>query len=112
MIVVRRSLNGDIAGVENNWTMPEIKNFKPVKNQPDRLMASEILSAKFPYNKVKEFKRLSEIRNGLPLVHGKRDASGNALKSVNATEEDIDSLVNVLGSLVDKHKELLNRHKR
>jgi hypothetical protein len=35
-----------------------------------------------------------------------------ALKSVNATEEDIDSLVNVLGSLVDKHKELLNRHKR
>jgi len=101
-----------VEGVENNWTMPEIKNFKPVKNQPDRLMASEILSAKFPYNKVKEFKRLSEIRNGLPLVHGKRDASGNALKSVNATEEDIDSLVNVLGSLVDKHKELLNRHKR
>jgi CheY-like chemotaxis protein len=101
-----------VEGVENNWTMPEIKNFKPVKNQPDRLMASEILSAKFQYNKVKEFKKLSEIRNRLPLVHGKRGASGNALKSANATSEDIDSLVNVLGSLVDKHKELLNRNKR
>ena len=75
--------------------------------QPDTKMALELLNAKFTGAKAKEFKRLSKVRNGLPLIHGKRQASGSALESVNASTLDIDNLVDILGSLVDKHEELI-----
>jgi hypothetical protein len=57
-----------------------------------------------------EFRRLTKIRNTLPTIHGKRQASGSVLKSVNASASDIDSLIYILGSLVHRHKVLVARH--
>ena len=73
-------------------------------------MANQLLLAKLPLGTSKEFLRLSEVRNGLPLIHGKREASGVALQSVNASTSDIRSLINILGSLVDRHKELMDKY--
>ena len=96
-----------VEGKNGGWTIPGEHRLEPSKMQPDTKMALELLNAKFTGAKAKEFKRLSKVRNGLPLIHGKRKASGSALKSENASMSDIDSLVDILSSLVDKHEELI-----
>ena len=83
---------------------------KKKSDEYDKKMAIQILQAKLPLVASKEFNRLSEVRNSLPLIHGKRDASGSSLKSVNASISDINSLINILGSLVERHKELLDKY--
>jgi len=101
-----------VEGKNGGWVIPGEHRSEPSKMQPDTKMASELLYAKFEGDKAKEFKRLSKIRNGLPLVHGKRQASGSALESVNATTSDIDSLIDILGSLVDRHEELVGKYEK
>ena len=96
-----------VEGKNGSWTIPGEHRLEPSKMQPDTKMALELLNAKFTGAKAKEFKRLSKVRNGLPLIHGKRKASGSALKSENASMSDIDSLVDILSSLVDKHEGLI-----
>ena len=96
-----------VEGKNGGWITPGEYRLEPSKMQPDTKMALELLNAKFTGAKAKEFKRLSKVRNGLPLIHGKRQASGSALESVNASTLDIDNLVDILGSLVDKHEELI-----
>jgi CheY-like chemotaxis protein len=96
-----------VEGKNGGWIIPGEYRLEPSKMQPDTKMALELLNAKFTGAKAKEFKRLSKVRNGLPLIHGKRQASGSALESVNASTLDIDNLVDILGSLVDKHEELI-----
>ena len=63
-------------------------------------------------DKIREFNELTNKRNALPLIHGKRlpSGSGSTLDSDDAKEEDINSLIGILGSLVDKHKELIDKH--
>ena len=99
-----------VEGKDGEWIIPDEYYQKNEKRQPDKKMAIQILQAKLPLVASKEFNRLSEVRNSLPLIHGKRDASGSSLKSVNASISDINSLINILGSLVERHKELLDKY--
>jgi len=63
-------------------------------------------------SKIREFNRLTNKRNALPLIHGKRlpSGSGSELKFENVSMPDIDSLIDILGSLADKHKELIDKY--
>jgi CheY-like chemotaxis protein len=99
-----------VEGKNGEWIIPDEYHQKTEKRQPDKKMAIQLLQAKLPLAVSKEFNRLSELRNGLPLIHGKRGVSGSALKSVNASVSDIDSLINLLGSLADQHIELLDKY--
>jgi len=99
-----------VEGKNGRWIIPGEYKSEPSLVQPDTKMALELLDAKFKAGKAREFRRISKIRNGLPLVHGKREVSGSALKSVNASIEDINSLVSILSSLVNRHKELLESY--
>jgi len=96
---------------EWEWTVPFKDKTITYQNMPDKQMAIQLLIVKFGNgSKIKEFKRLTNKRNALPLIHGKRPASGSVLESEDAKMSDIDNLINILGSLVDKHKELLDKY--
>jgi len=99
-----------VEGKDGAWIIPGEHRSEPSKMQPDTKMALQLLLAKFKAVKAMEFKKLSKIRNGLPLVHGKRQASGSALESNNASTSDIDNLIDILSSLVDRHKELVDMY--
>ena len=99
-----------VEGKNGEWIIPDEYYQIKEKRQNDKKMANQLLLAKLPLGTSKEFLRLSEVRNGLPLIHGKREASGAALESVNASISDIDSLIDILSSLVDRHKELMDKY--
>ena len=93
------------------WFLPNYS--EPFKVQPDKGMAIDVIVAKFNWKyEVEEFIRLTDKRNALPLIHGKRlpSGSGSELKFENAKISDIDSLISLLGSLVDRHKDLLDKY--
>ena len=102
----------DIVKVKKGlWTLSKVYKSEPSKVQPDKDMAIQVIVAKFDWSYTeKEFRRLTKIRNALPLIHGKRPASGSVLESEDAKMSDIDNLINILGTLVDKHKELLDTY--
>jgi|LWDU01.1.fsa_nt_gi CheY-like chemotaxis protein len=91
------------------WFSPN--KSEPSKVQPDKDMAIQVIDAKFDWSyTAKEFRRLTQIRNALPLVHGRRMASGSVLKSLDAKISDVNSLIDIFGSLVDRHKESLDKY--
>ena len=102
----------DIVKVKKGlWTLSKVYKSEPSKVQPDKDMAIQVIVAKFDWSYTeKEFRRLTKIRNALPLIHGKRQASGSALESEDASMLDINSLIDILGSLVDRHKKLLDKN--
>ena len=97
------------------WSIPNID--KKFERMPDKQIAIRLLTVKFggdSMNKIKKFKSLTNKRNALPLIHGKRlpSGSGSELKFENINISDIDSLINLLGSLADQHKDLLDKYGR
>jgi len=66
----------------------------------------------FGGSKIRGFNELTNKRNALPLIHGKRlpSGSGSELKFDNINISDIDNLINLLGSLADRHRNLLDKY--
>ena len=95
------------------WSVPNIDDKN--NRMPDKQIAIRLLDVKFgrdSKNKINKFKTLTNKRNALPLIHGKRlpSGSGSELKFENITISDVDSLINLLGSLADRHKTLLDEY--
>ena len=113
LIVKVEKIKGKKPNKRDDWKWKIPSKYYPdsYTRMPDKQMAIQLLTVKFGWgSKTKKFNRLANLRNALPLIHGKKPTPGTVLKAEDAKEEDINSLIGILGSLVDKHKELIDKH--
>lgn len=88
------------------WYIQDGNDEYPSIDFPDKRAIRKILINKSLSYDI--FDELCEIRNGLPLIHGKTDPSGSTAKTIEkVTPEQIDLLVKLLVELKDHHLAVL-----
>ena len=105
--------NAQLLKLKELGVIKKSAKWRPQQLQPDSQMAVQLFAVKFDSNDhAKEFIKLRKIRNQLPLVHGNRKALGSGSYSSNASTLNINSLIHILGSFVDRHKKLIDKYEK
>lgn len=73
-------------------------------NFPDNLAAQEVLMRYGLTGEMLDFQKISKIRNGLPLIHGKSTELGSDSSQVDLVKDiDLSCIINIMSTLVNKH---------
>ncbi len=103
-VVERRKVHNE----KYEWFVQDHCDNSGSKDFPDTAVAKRVLiNKRLDFN---EYMEMSKIRNGLPLIHGKKHESGSTSESVEfVTDEQITRIICLLSSLVDNHAVYLER---
>ena len=77
---------------------------EPYRDFPDVKVAQEVLNRSRLQKEARNFRKLTAIRNGLPLIHGKVEDSGSTSASIDLVkDEDISKLIDILVTLSNNY---------